>query len=354
MIYDLYKKLHLVEFDEVSKKESKEIITSWCDENENIKKLLDYCFKNNIAVYSCYNGKKENSYIVFGMENGNYSEVLKLMANLDEEEYVVSILNDIENQCIGIIRTSNYKQNESFWIKLYNAISKEDVNINQFEKYNIFLSIAEKEVDYNKNKILLLKNQYGNCLLNLDVEYQIDKYVSPDELVKYNNSLENYISETLYNESIMDMPYKNLNYCIRNIDELKKIAQKSRVPLSRIQKTYSYIKNNTVNKKASISYSCIFEILKLIDNKYLEKLPDGIIKYFESNKQDEYITNVNIDIPLNNQKISNELESLICLLVLNFWSSKKEKNSLMENFQKNDDELVNKYKMKYFWEENDN
>lgn len=106
-----------------------------------------------------------------------------------------------------------------------------------------------------------------------------------------------------------------------------------------------------VDSSTSKSYTDILVILSLIDKKYLELLPKGLIKYFKDNSDKNYFSNIKSNIPLSEQKLSEETEALLCLLTVNYWTNEKEKNEFVKNFNVNEEELKNKYKTNFFWEE---
>lgn len=105
-----------------------------------------------------------------------------------------------------------------------------------------------------------------------------------------------------------------------------------------------------VDKNISKSYNDILVILSMLDKKYIDLLPKGLIKYFRDNSDKCYFSNIKFNIPLSKQKLSEETEALLCLLTVNYWVNGKEKNEFIENYNKNEEELKNKYKTNFFWE----
>ena len=89
----------------------------------------------------------------------------------------------------------------------------------------------------------------------------------------------------------------------------------------------------------------------MLDKKYIDLLPKGLITYFKNNSDKNYFSNIKSNIPLSKQKLSEQTEALLCLLTVNYWSNKTEKNELLENYNKNEKEFENRYKMNFFWEE---
>lgn len=95
-------------------------------------------------------------------------------------------------------------------------------------------------------------------------------------------------------------------------------------------------------------YSEVYQVLNLLENDYLNKLPDSLINMLREKRDVNYNPQYTADIPLNEQNIKKETIFIIVLLYLNYWcKDEKEvlevKKILKENEDKYQVELRKKY-----------
>lgn len=88
------------------------------------------------------------------------------------------------------------------------------------------------------------------------------------------------------------------------------------------------------------TYSEVWNILQQIDKNEIQKIPRDILENINSRRDKEYKCNINLDIPLENQNISEEVTNILCYLNLNYWSTIEEKNQLKQLYEKNEDEFI--------------
>ena len=95
------------------------------------------------------------------------------------------------------------------------------------------------------------------------------------------------------------------------------------------------------------AYTEILEIINYMGERYRSKTPPKLLKFFEENKDNNYIykiTEINESVT---QKFSKETLGLLTLLEYKYWASDSEKEllkkSLIENERKYQEELRKKY-----------
>ena len=95
------------------------------------------------------------------------------------------------------------------------------------------------------------------------------------------------------------------------------------------------------------AYTEILEIINFMGDEYRSKTPPKLLKFFEENKDNNYIykiTEINESVT---QKFSKETLGLLTLLEYKYWASDSEKEllkkSLIENERKYQEELRKKY-----------
>lgn len=95
-------------------------------------------------------------------------------------------------------------------------------------------------------------------------------------------------------------------------------------------------------------YSEVYQVLNLLGNEYIDKLPSSLLNMLKEKRNIDYNPQYIEDIPLNKQNIKKETLAIIALLHLNYWcDSEKEKLELKQILKNNEDnyqqELRNKY-----------
>ncbi len=103
-----------------------------------------------------------------------------------------------------------------------------------------------------------------------------------------------------------------------------------------------------MNIKTKEIYSEVYQVLNLLGNEYIDKLPTSLINMLKEKREINYNPQYNDDIPLNEQNIKKETMSIIVLLYLNYWCKddneiSEVKNILKENEDKYQVELREKY-----------
>lgn len=103
-----------------------------------------------------------------------------------------------------------------------------------------------------------------------------------------------------------------------------------------------------MNIKNKEIYSEVYQVLNLLGNEYIDKLPTRLINMLEKQREINYNPQYTDDIPLAEQNIKKESISIIVLLYLNYWCKDDNEisevnNILKENENKYQEELRKKY-----------
>ena len=96
------------------------------------------------------------------------------------------------------------------------------------------------------------------------------------------------------------------------------------------------------------AYAEVNEILSLMDNKYIEKIPVKMRKIFENERQKDYNPEIKVNIPLDEQNLQRKTFAILAMLNLNYWcEDEEEKQKLIQVYTENDkireEELREKY-----------
>lgn len=96
-----------------------------------------------------------------------------------------------------------------------------------------------------------------------------------------------------------------------------------------------------------MAYSEVYEILNLLDEKYKEKVPDKVRKFFAEERLKDYKPEIDVNTPLIEQNLNRETIVLLAILNLNYWcDTPEEKQEILDelsNNEKEKQELLEKY-----------
>lgn len=103
-----------------------------------------------------------------------------------------------------------------------------------------------------------------------------------------------------------------------------------------------------MNIKTKEIYSEVYQVLNLLGNEYIDKLPNSLLNMLKEKRNMDYNPQYIEDVPLNKQNIKKETISIIALLHLNYWcENTKEKNELNQMFKNNEDRYQDEIRKKY-------
>lgn len=102
-----------------------------------------------------------------------------------------------------------------------------------------------------------------------------------------------------------------------------------------------------VTKEFAEASAEINEILKYMPKEEVEKIPSKLREFFKEVASKDYVTNINPDLPLDEQEIKEKTKDIIALIYRNYWCSEEERKELdqklIENDRKFEEELREKY-----------
>ena len=92
------------------------------------------------------------------------------------------------------------------------------------------------------------------------------------------------------------------------------------------------------------AFSEICEILNLMEKQYVDKVPKKIKELFENEKNNEYKCKIDINVPLENQKLQKETLTILAILYINYWyENEEERQELIKNFDNVDKQNEERY-----------
>lgn len=102
-----------------------------------------------------------------------------------------------------------------------------------------------------------------------------------------------------------------------------------------------------VTKEFAEASAEINEILKYMPKEEVEKIPSKLREFFKEVASKDYVTNINPDLPLDEQQIKEKTKDIIALIYRNYWCTEEERKELdqklIENDRKFEEELREKY-----------
>ena len=115
----------------------------------------------------------------------------------------------------------------------------------------------------------------------------------------------------------------------------------------------------TLDTEIKKAYSEVYEILKMVDKEYFDRIPKKFVEFLEREKDNNYIPNINENIPLEEQKLLNDTINILAMIKLDYWcSSEEEKSELLkllnENEKKHRENINEKYNPENIFEKTTN
>lgn len=104
----------------------------------------------------------------------------------------------------------------------------------------------------------------------------------------------------------------------------------------------------TIKSEQAYAYAELLEILSLMEEEYISRIPKKLLNTFESHKYSEYSNHINAEISLEEQNISEKTSALLAMLMLNYWcDSEEQKQALKDTFEENERKYQEELKEKY-------
>lgn len=96
------------------------------------------------------------------------------------------------------------------------------------------------------------------------------------------------------------------------------------------------------------AYAEVCEVLQYMPDEYVKKIPEKVIKLFETEKLENYEVNINKSNPLDKNYLSKETIVLIAMLNYQYWCpNKKVKNDLYNMYLSNNEKYQKEIDEKY-------
>lgn len=96
------------------------------------------------------------------------------------------------------------------------------------------------------------------------------------------------------------------------------------------------------------AYSEVCAVLEYMPDEYVKKIPEKIIKLFQSEKLEDYQVNINKSNPLDKNYLSKKTMVLIAMINYQYWCpNRKVKNELYKQYLSNNEEYEKEIQEKY-------
>lgn len=91
---------------------------------------------------------------------------------------------------------------------------------------------------------------------------------------------------------------------------------------------------------SSVAYSEVYEIINQLEDDLVNKIPLKLIEFFDEERDKNYSPKIDINLPLNEQKINRNTMILLTILNLNYWcETKEEKQELLKILNENEEKV---------------
>lgn len=81
----------------------------------------------------------------------------------------------------------------------------------------------------------------------------------------------------------------------------------------------------------------LYCLLNYFPQSYIYKLPRKLLELIKQNSDSKYIIQVDTNLPLNAQNISQKTKTILLVLKYNYWSTEIEKQHIAEQLYKNEE-----------------
>ena len=96
--------------------------------------------------------------------------------------------------------------------------------------------------------------------------------------------------------------------------------------------------------ETAIAYAEVDEILNLLEDDYINKVPENVKRFFKEERDNNYEPKIDVDIPLNEQNLKRETMVLLAILKLNYCcKDEDEKKAFLNELNENEREYNEKY-----------
>jgi hypothetical protein len=107
---------------------------------------------------------------------------------------------------------------------------------------------------------------------------------------------------------------------------------------------------NIILEKRQV-YSEVYEFINLLDIEFIEKIPNKLLNFFENEKDDNYLKNINPFENIENQNLKKDTITIINMLNLKYWANDEEKEKLQKKFIENNLKMQEKYSIDNIFDE---
>ena len=87
------------------------------------------------------------------------------------------------------------------------------------------------------------------------------------------------------------------------------------------------------------AYAEVEAILNILEDEYVNKIPQKVRKFFSDEKIEDYRPVINVNVPLTEQNLKRETMILLAILIINYWcENKNEKQEFLNELSQNENE----------------
>ena len=96
------------------------------------------------------------------------------------------------------------------------------------------------------------------------------------------------------------------------------------------------------------AYAEVYSILNFVDEYYVSKISSKFIEYMYHKKDDNYVPDIDMTIPLEEQKLQEDTVNILAMIKYNYWcENEQEKQELIDILNKNEEKYQSELREKY-------
>ena len=91
-------------------------------------------------------------------------------------------------------------------------------------------------------------------------------------------------------------------------------------------------------------YAEVYNLLNILGTEYINKIPKKMYDFIDESRDKSVLINIDINLPIESQNISDETIEFISLLNLKYWCTENEKIELQKIYDENERKYQQKLK----------
>lgn len=103
----------------------------------------------------------------------------------------------------------------------------------------------------------------------------------------------------------------------------------------------------TITANDRIAFAEIDELLNVLDEKLVSKIPKSVRRIYRNNRDKDYKVVLNLDKPIQEQKLTKKTVMYLTELYLKYWSTDEGRKKVIDTLKANDEKISKEHEEEY-------